>query len=42
MVIPSLPRLIKSMQLAYGRNMIGEILEKEIPIAKKLREHIKN
>ena len=35
-------KTIKSMQLAYGRNMIGEILEKEIPIAKKLREHIKN
>ena len=35
-------KTIKSMQLAYGRNMIGEILENEIPIAKKLREHIKN
>jgi N-acetylneuraminate synthase len=35
-------KTIKSMQLAHGKDMIGQILDKEIPIAKKLREHIQN
>ncbi len=35
-----LVKTIKSMQLASGKDMLGKILEKEIPIAKKLREHI--
>ncbi len=32
--------IIKKMELALGKNIIGEILEDEIPIANKLREHI--
>ena len=34
-------KTIKTMQLSKGKDMIGKILEQEIPIAKKLREHIK-
>ncbi len=34
-------KTIKTMQLSKGKDMMGKILEKEIPIAKKLREHIK-
>jgi len=33
-------KTIGVMQKAYGKNMIGKILEKEKPIAIKLREHI--
>ncbi len=34
-------KTIKTMQISEGEDKIGEILEEEIPIAKKLREHIK-
>ncbi len=34
-------KTIKTMQLSKGKDMMGKILDKEIPIAKKLREHIK-
>ena len=34
-------KTIKSIQLSQGKDMIGKLLDKEIPIAKKLREHIK-
>lgn len=33
---------ISKMLLAYGENRVGFILEEELPIAKKLRAHIKN
>ena len=36
-----LVELISKVQLARGENKIGEILDEEIPIAKKLRKHIK-
>ncbi len=32
---------IKKMSIAYGKEMIGNILDEEVPIAKKLRAHIK-
>ena len=34
-------KTIKTMQVAEGEDKIGIILDEEIPIAKKLREHIK-
>jgi N-acetylneuraminate synthase len=34
--------VIKKMQCALGTNKIGHIFDEEIPIAKKLRAHIKN
>ena len=34
-------KTIKTMQKSKGKDMLGKILEKEIPIAKKLRAHIK-
>ena len=37
-----LVKTIKTMQLSQGVDMIGKILDKEKPIAKKLREHINN
>jgi N-acetylneuraminate synthase len=33
--------VIKTMQRAIGANKIGHIFDEEIPIAKKLRAHIK-
>ena len=33
---------IDKMLKAYGREKLGNIIEEEIPIAKKLRAHIKN
>lgn len=32
---------IKKMSIAYGNEMIGNIIDEELPIAKKLRSHIK-
>ena len=34
-------KTIKTMQLSRGKDMMGQILEKEVSIAKKLREHVK-
>ena len=34
--------VIKKMQIAVGEVKTGDILKEEIPIAKKLRAHIKN
>ncbi len=36
-----LMELISKVQLARGENKLGEILDEEMPIAKKLRKHIK-
>ena len=33
--------IIKKMQIAYGEEKLGFILDEEIPISKKLRAHIK-
>ena len=33
--------VIKRMFIAYGQPKLGEILEEEKPIAKKLRKHLK-
>lgn len=37
----NLTEQIDKYLLAYGEDMIGKVLEDEIPIAKKLREHLK-
>ena len=34
-------KTIKTMQESIGKDMLGELLEDELPIAKKLREHLK-
>tara|TARA_B100000886_G_C20426982_1_gene494722 strand:- start:19141 stop:19986 length:846 start_codon:yes stop_codon:yes gene_type:complete len=37
----NLTEQIDKYLLAYGQDMIGKVLEDEVPIAKKLREHLK-
>ena len=32
---------LRKMQLAYGESRLGNIIDEELPIAKKLRSHIK-
>ena len=37
----NLTESIEKMSVAYGKEMLGNILDEEIPILKKLRSHIK-
>ena len=36
----NLTNSIKKMKLAYGESKIGNIIDDELPISKKLRSHI--